>query len=201
VTFVATEEWLPETGAGINQYYSHLTLIKNAFDTTSIYLHFFSRAPEDVPPQRTFREYYDQANILIALVDTNTGYYGVNTVFLEEEGRKAGYIIRIYPQSLNSIFPIVRELGFITDDMLDSIPSNDFRTTLGGSQNPDEDFWIPGDGFVGNESLFPTATEGFREDFKDTFGRMFTGTLSLDVARPRYEFILANLNVWLAMLR
>jgi hypothetical protein len=198
IEFAYPLEWQPTTVQEVMLFNDYLTVIDRAFQQCAHYLHYFSRAPQDMTPEQFFRQHFDRANIRIDRVTEDVGVYGTRLLLINEFGEQV-YMLQVAPNAMTATFPIVRELGHIMNDLLDSVPVEDFKVGLGGSQQGD--VWQPGMGYAGYEALFPGATISVSEDYEDTFGRMLTGELSLDVASERYLFMLDNLPGWLVALR
>jgi hypothetical protein len=198
IEFAYPLEWQPTTVQEVILFSDYLAVINHAFQQCAAYLHYFSRAPQDVTPEQFFRQHFDRANIRIDRVTEDLGIYGTR-LLLSGDPEEPGYMLQVAPSAMTDPFPIVRELGHILNDLLNNAPVEDFQARLGGSQQGD--IWEPGMGYSGYETLFPGATVNVTEDYEDTFGRMLIGELSLDVANERYQFMLDYLSLWLADLR
>jgi hypothetical protein len=94
-------------------------------------------------------------------------------------------------------FVLIHELGHVVDGLLDDLPHSQFVDELGGQFS--EFSWLPGEGYAGNEAMFPRAVGGPNEDFADTFSNMLLGRLS--VVPVRYDFMQEHLPEWLAAIR
>lgn len=197
VGFSYPTEWQAVNASEIMWFTDGLHQILEALDIASFYLYLYGDPPEDVTPLEFFRLHFDQANLEIdrsvALVDNFAG----NTLPRYGNGEVIGYTIQLTGVGMSNPFTLIHELGHVVDGLLADRPHEDFVTALGGEWASDR--WLPGQGYRGNEAMFPRATGGPNEDFADTFGQMLLGNLG--AVRVRYDFMLAVLPEWLAAIR
>jgi hypothetical protein len=194
IGFVAGE-WIASTASEVMWFTDAMYNIQEALDTVSYYLHLYGEAPDDVTPVAFFRQHFDAADLVIDRVTRIDGGFWGNTLPIYEDGEVVQYVIQLAPQGMSSPFVVVHELGHVLDGLLDDQPQQDFIAELGGEWTPDA--WIPGEGYLGNEGLFPRGVAGPNEDFADTFAGMMMGYLSPELVPVRYEFMREYLPEWL----
>ena len=197
VGFAYPDEWIPGTPAEVIQYVDFMHDVMEALDIAAVYLHYYDGAPDDMSPPEYFRQHFDRANIQIDRVSQIDGRFVGNTLPIIEDGELLGFTIQLTFAGVGGPFILIHELGHVVDGLLDDMPQNQFVDALGGEFS--EVAWIPGDGYEGNEELFPRAVAGPNEDFADTFSNMMLGRLS--VVPVRYNFMLENLPAWLESIR
>lgn len=199
VGFAFPPEWQAQTADELLLFYGYLISIETALEVTASRLWLLNGAPDNLSPTAHFRRHFDQANILIDRV-RHLGSYGGNTQPLFENGRIIAYLIQIAPAGFGQSYTLAHEIGHVLDGLLYDLPQKQHREALGGVWTLN--YWIPGEGFIGNENLFPRATAGPNEDFADTFGQMMIGNLNPDDSTaPRWEFMTTYVPRWLHLLQ
>ena len=197
VAFAYPDEWIPGTPAEVIQFVDFMHDIHEALDIAAVYLHYYDDAPDDISPPEYFRLHFDQAHIQIDRVSQIEGRFVGNTLPIVEDGELLGFTIQLTYAGVNGPFIFVHELGHVVDGLLGDLPQNQFVEALGGEFS--EVAWIPGEGYIGNEAMFPRAVAGPNEDFADTFSNMLLGRL--DVVPVRFDFMQMYLPDWLEAIR
>jgi hypothetical protein len=198
IGFAFPEEWIAGTANEIQWFTDDLHGILTALDTAAAYLYLYGNPPEDTTPIEFFRQHFDRAKIKLDRASQIQGGFTGNTLPIIENGEVFYYLIQIHPAEMTRQFVLIHELGHVLDGLLEDQPHTDFVAELGGEWTPTA--WIPGEGYIGNEELFPRAVAGPNEDFADTFANMLLGRLSETVVPVRYEFMREYLPQWLAAL-
>jgi hypothetical protein len=197
IGFAYPDEWIPGTPAEVIQYVDFMHDVLEALNIAAVYLHYYDNAPEDVSPSEYFRQHFDRANIQIDRVSQVEGGFIGNTLPIIEDGELLGFTMQLTYAGVNGPFILIHELGHVVDALLSDVPQNQFVDALGGAFN--DIAWIPGEGYTGNEELFPRAVAGPNEEFADTFSNMLLGRLT--VVPVRYDFMLEHFPDWLEAIR
>jgi hypothetical protein len=198
IGFAFPEEWLAGTASEVQWFTDDLHGILAALDTAAAYLYLYGDAPPNSTPGEFFRQQFDRAKIKLDRASQIEGGFTGNTLPVIEDGEPLYYLIQIHPAEMTRQLVLIHELGHVLDGLLKDQPHNDFVAELGGEWAATA--WIPGEGYIGNEELFPRAVAGPNEDFADTFANMLLGRLSESVVPVRYEFMREYLPLWLTLL-
>lgn len=200
ITAAFPAEWQAQTAGEVIQLYDYLTMITLSCELTAQELWTLNNKPANFTPAEHFRLHFDAANLQIDRTGSLGAGFAGNTAPRHEGGEIVGYMIQLTPLGVSQPFTFAHELGHVMDAMLNDIPHNQHVADLGGLVGSVG--WIPGEGFIGNENLFPRANGGANEDFADTFGQMMVGNLSPDNSTaPRYHFMVAHTAQWLTIMR
>ena len=193
-------EWQAQTAGEVIQLYDYLTMITYSCELTAQQLWVLNGSPRDITPSDHFRLHFAAAHLQIDRTYNLGAGYGGNTAPRYENGEIIGYMIQLTPLGVSQPFTFAHELGHVIDALLNDLPHNQHIEDLGGVVGSLG--WIPGEGFIGNENLFPRANGGANEDFADTFGQMMVGNLSPDnTTAPRYHFMINHTHEWLTLIR
>ncbi len=199
IGFAYPAEWIASDANEIIWLTDGLHEIFNALNIASYYLYLYGDAPEDITPPTFFRQHYDSAHLVLDRATRIEGGFWGNTLPLYENSQVVGYMIQLTFQGMDGPFVLIHELGHVLDGLLLDDPHTQFVEELGGEWTTQN--WIPGEGYSGNELLFPRALGGPNEDFADTFAAMLLGYLTEENVAVRYEFMHEHLPKWLAAIR
>ncbi len=203
VGFAYPAEWQATSANEVIQFNEYLTVILESLGRVSKTLYQFGRAPDDplrITPADYFRLHFDRAHIVIDRTTQLSGNFAGKTNPLYGNGLIIGYSIQLTGEGMRQPFTFAHELGHVVDSLLTDLPHTQHVEFLGGAWGAVN--WIPGDGYIGNERMFPRAVGGPNEDFADTFGQMMMGKLNpLKSTAPRWAFMVIHLREWLDAIR
>lgn len=193
ITYAVEAEWNATNANEVIWYTDDLHTILEALQVASFYMWRFADAPEDVTPAEFFRQIFDRAGLQIDRVLGIEGGFVGNTLPVYENSEVDFYVIQLAPGAMSNYFVFVHELGHVIDGLLADTPQLAFIEALGGEWATD--FWIPGEGYMGNEAMFPRAVAGPNEDFADTFANFLLGRL--ESVPVRDHFMRQNFPLWM----
>jgi len=199
IGFSYPTEWNAANASEVMWFTDGLHQILEALDIATYYLYIYGEPDEDVTPIEYFRQHFDRAHIEIDRTRAITGNFAGNTLPRYANSQVIGYTIQLTGLGMDNPYTLVHELGHVLDGLLEDAPHLAFVAELGGEWTTDR--WIPGEGYTGNEAMFPRAVGGPNEDFADTFGQMLVGNLSPEVVAVRYDFMREYLPIWLTAIQ